>query len=82
LAAAVAVLVCALPIVVPIRVEAGAMVTDVYTPWLLLLPLTGFGVASLYPLGVLRLVKRRRESLKDQLSEVSVSDPGWLQVWA
>jgi AraC-like DNA-binding protein len=82
LAAAVAVLVFALPILVPIRVEAGAMVTDIYTPWLLLLPLTGFGVASLYPLGVLRLVKRRRESLKDQLSEVSVSDPSWLQVWA
>jgi AraC-like DNA-binding protein len=82
LAAVVAVLVFALPMVVPIRVEAGAMVTDAYTPWLLLLPLTGFVVASLYPLGVLRLVKRRRESLKDQLSEVGLSDPGWLQVWA
>jgi hypothetical protein len=44
--------------------------------------LTGSGVASLYPVHVLRLVKRRRESLKDRFSEVSASDPGWLQVWA
>jgi AraC-like DNA-binding protein len=82
LAAAVAVFMFALPLMVPIRVEAGAMVTDLDSPWLLLLPLTGFGVASVYPLAVLRLVKRRRESLNDQVSEVSESDPEWLRVWS
>lgn len=80
--AAVAVLVFAVPLVAPIRAEAGAMVADLTTPWLLILPPTGFALASLYPLAVLRLVKRRRERLKDQLSDLGASDPGWLQVWA
>lgn len=80
--AAAAVLVFILPFVVPIRVEAGAMVADLTTPWLLILPPTGLVLASLYPWGVLRLVSRLRDRLKDQLSDMNASDPGWLQVWA
>ncbi|OFV94145.1 MAG: hypothetical protein A3H95_16140 [Acidobacteria bacterium RIFCSPLOWO2_02_FULL_64_15] len=80
--AAAAVLVFTMPFVVPIRAEAGAMVADLSTPWLLILPPTGLALASLYPLGVLGLVSRRRERLKDQLSDLSASDPGWLRGWA
>lgn len=81
-AATAAVFVFAMPFVVPIRAEAGAIVAELTTRWLLFVPPTGIALASVYPLAVLRLVKRRREQLKHQLSDISASDSGWLQIWA
>jgi AraC-like DNA-binding protein len=72
----------ALAFFTPVQARGGALVLEQATPWLALFPLSALLLIAIYPWAILRLVDRRRRQLKDQFSDISNTDPGWMRMWA
>jgi AraC-like DNA-binding protein len=77
-----AALLAALLLWVPVEPRSGGLVIDRAPPWLVAAPLAALLIAALHPLAVLRLARRRRYELEDELSDLGPADPAWLRTWA
>jgi AraC-like DNA-binding protein len=75
-------LLATLALLTPVRASGGALTVDDPAPWVTAVPRALLVMAAVYPILVLRELRRRRAELEDSVSSLPEAEPRWLRLWA